>query len=64
MTLHRTRELLESWLNGNRSWVIDQLLAEPDPADVALATARLLQCLISHDDQDTFMRLLAKRVKS
>jgi hypothetical protein len=55
--------LVESWHNGNRSTVVDDLLAEADPAAVALATGRLLACLLP-DEQDTLLRLLSLRVTS
>jgi hypothetical protein len=56
-TTEQPYEIYESWVNGNRSWVVGKVLGQKSKAKVAHLTAALC-ILMSEDERESFMRLL------
>ena len=56
---NRIDELYESWINGNRTWVVTQII-EQRSKRAAAQMAAALAGLLSDADRDVFTRLLEK----
>ena len=56
---NRIDELYESWVNGNRTWVVTQII-EQRSKRAAAQMAAALAGLMSDSDRDVFTRLLEK----
>jgi hypothetical protein len=54
-------ELVESWINGNRKYVVQQVCTERNQARAALLSA-LIFSQLDTSQRTTFLRLLVNRV--
>ncbi len=56
----RADELVESWINGNLTFVIDEVLSQPTQARTALLSALIFSQL--DGQRPTFLRMLKERL--
>ncbi len=54
-------KLRESWINGNRKWVIDQVLKRTKAHAAHFAAA--LAVIMEPDDRERFAWMLSNRIK-
>ena len=58
----RAAELLESWVNGNRKWVIGELIEER-PLRAMILSSILIGTLRAYGDDAIFLRMLNSRLE-
>lgn len=54
-------ELVESWINGNRTYVVQQVATERNQARAGLLSA-LIFSQLSEQDRPVYLRLLTNRL--
>lgn len=57
----RANELIESWINGNRSWVVGEIVRQPSKAKAA-ALAALVTAGLDEAHRPGFVRRFADNV--